>query len=108
VVCSRARIDDRPSLGLGPLEVLPDHQRRGVGHALMHGVLTAADALDEPAVVLLGDPGYCEAFGFELAQPLGIRPPRAEWAEHFQIRRLNAWTGSTWGTFHYAAAFNRM
>lgn len=66
VVCSRARIEDSASLGLGPLGVLPAHQRRGVGHPLMHAVLAAADALDEPAVVLLGDPGYYRRFGFML------------------------------------------
>ena len=41
--------------------VLPSRQRRGVGLALMHGVLAAADALNEPAVVLLGDPGAQQA-----------------------------------------------
>jgi putative acetyltransferase len=56
VVCSRATIDSYPSLGLGPLGVLPGHQRRGVGQALMHAVLAAADALDAPAVVCSGIP----------------------------------------------------
>jgi GNAT superfamily N-acetyltransferase len=54
VVCSRASIDHHPSLGLGPLGVLPDQQGQGVGSALMHAVLAAAaaaDALDAPAVV---------------------------------------------------------
>jgi putative acetyltransferase len=56
VVCTRAHVDTRPALGLGPLSVHPDHQRRGVGTALMHAVIGAADALDEPVVVLLGNP----------------------------------------------------
>jgi len=106
VVCSRANIDRRPSLGLGPLGVLPTHQRRGVGQALMHGVLAAADALDEPAVVLLGDPGYYRRFGFQLARLLGILPIDPSWAEHLQVRPLNAWDGSLHGTFHYATAFD--
>src|SRR5690349_13873785 len=38
VVCSRATVDGRPCLGLGPLGVLPAHQRRGAGKALMHAV----------------------------------------------------------------------
>ena len=37
-----------PALALGPLSVRPDSQRRGVGSALVHAVLGAADALDEP------------------------------------------------------------
>ena len=108
VVCSRGRVGDRPLLGLGPLGVLPAHQRRGVGLALMHGVLAAADALDEPAVVLLGDPAYYGRFGFELAAPLGLLPPDPSWAQHFQVRRLHAWDGSHTGTFQYADAFGRL
>lgn len=69
-------------------------------------VLAAADALDAPAVALLGDPGYYRQFGCELAYPLGIHPPRPQWTEHFQIRPLNAWTNSIQGTFRYAAAFD--
>lgn len=106
VVCSRANIGGRPSVGLGPLGVLPAYQRRGVGQALMHGVLAAADALDEPAVVLLGDPVYYGQFGFQLAQSLGIQPTDPRWAGHFQVRTLTAWDGSLHGTFHYAKAFD--
>ena len=41
VVCSRGWAGDQPCPGLGPIGVLPGHQRRGVGLALMHGVLAA-------------------------------------------------------------------
>ena len=108
VACSRGRIDGQPALGLGPLGVLPEHQRRGIGHALMHGVLAAADALDEPCVVLLGDVAYYSRFGFELAQPLGVLPQNPSWAEHFQVRRLTAWKDHLRGTFRYAPAFDRL
>ncbi|HEY3750045.1 MAG TPA: GNAT family N-acetyltransferase [Pseudonocardiaceae bacterium] len=50
VLVTRAHVDSSPVLGLGPLSVHPDHQRRGVGSALVHAVLAAADALDEPLV----------------------------------------------------------
>lgn len=108
VVCSRGHVDGRPALGLGPIGVLPDHQRRGVGHALMHGVLAAADGLSEPCVVLLGDPEFYARFGFELAGPLGVLPEQPGWSEHLQIRRLTAWASGTRGTFHYAPAFGRL
>lgn len=42
------------ALGLGPLAVRPDQQGQGVGQALMHAVLGAADALGKPFVALLG------------------------------------------------------
>jgi putative acetyltransferase len=107
VVCSRARIGERPTLGLGPLGVLPQHQRRGVGTALMHAVLGAADALGANEVVLLGSPDYYSRFGFVLAAPLGITPPEPGWAQHFQVRPLTAWDGAG-GTFRYARAFERL
>jgi putative acetyltransferase len=107
VVCSRARLGERPSLGLGPLGVLPGHQRRGVGSALVHGVLAAADALGASEVVLLGDPAYYSRFGFVLAVPLGIAPPDPAWAPHWQVRTLTAYDGAT-GPFRYAPAFDRL
>ena len=106
VVCSRADIDGRPVLGLGPLGVLPAHQRSGVGRALMHGVLAAADALDEPCVVLLGDPRYYAQFGFVSGDKLGVEPPNAAWRADFQIRPLTAWTDDLAGRFRYARAFH--
>src|SRR5699024_9059889 len=108
VVCSRGDIEGHPALGLGPLGVRPEHQRRGIGQALMHSVLAAADALEEPCVVLLGDPRYYSRFGFELAEPLGVRPPDPAWSEHFQIRRLTAWTDTLRGIVHYATSFGRL
>lgn len=106
VVCSRADIDGRPVLGLGPLGVLPAHQRRGVGRALMHGVLAAADALDEPCACLLGSVRYYAQFGFVLSHRLGVEPPDPAWREDFQIRRLTAWTDGIAGRFRYARAFD--
>lgn len=107
VLCSRAHIDGHPSLGLAPLGVMPDFQGRGVGSALMHAVVAAADAMDQPAVVLLGDARYYRRFGFQLAQPLGVLPTNPEWIPHLHIRVLTAWAG-TRGVFHYAPAFDRL
>jgi putative acetyltransferase len=108
VVCTRARVDSAPALGLGPLSVHPDHQRRGVGQALMHAVLGAADALNEPLVVLLGDPRYYSRFGFRLAEEYGITPPVPHWRPHFQARTLTTFTGVIHGEFAYAEPFNRL
>jgi putative acetyltransferase len=56
VLCTRGHVASVPALGLGPISVRPDQQGKGVGTGLMHAVLGAADALDEPLVALLGDP----------------------------------------------------
>ena len=39
VVCTRGHVGDAPVLGIGPLSVRPDSQRRGAGSALMHAAL---------------------------------------------------------------------
>jgi putative acetyltransferase len=108
VVCTRGHIGSAPALGLGPISVHPDAQRQGAGSALMHAVLGAADALDEPVVVLLGDPAYYRRFGFRLAAEYGITPPVDEWAPHFQARPLHAWTSELRGRFAYAEPFSRI
>ncbi len=105
VVCTRAYIGDYPTVGLGPISVHPDHQRRGVGKALVHAVLGAAEARGESAVILLGSPAYYSRFGFRLAAEFGITPPVPEWAPHFQARLFGP-TPS--GAFRYAEPFNRL
>jgi putative acetyltransferase len=108
VLGSRARVDSAPVVAVGPLSVHPDHQGRGVGLALMHAVLGAAEALDEPLVVLLGDPRYYSRFGFRLAEEYGIMPPVPEWRPHFQVRTLAAFTPELRGRFTYAEPFDRV
>lgn len=107
VVCSRGQVGKAPALGLGPIGIDPLRQRHGVGSALMHAVLGAADALDEPVVVLVGDPGYYARFGFVLAQTLSIAPSVPEWAPHFQARPLTAYGPDLQGVFTYAEPFMR-
>jgi putative acetyltransferase len=108
VVCTRAHIAGTPALGLGPLGVRADRQKTGVGSALMHAVLAAADALDEPVVVLLGHTDYYPRFGFAPAARHGIEPPTPEWGDHFQARTLSTWDSSMRGLFVYAAPFNEL
>lgn len=109
VLCTCGHLDQEPVLALGPIGVLPSWQRRGVGTALMHAVLGAADARDEPLVVLLGDETYYRRFGFVPASALDITPPVAQWAgPHFQARPLAAYQPQLRGTFHYPEPFLRL
>jgi putative acetyltransferase len=59
-------------LGLAPLAVLPGHQRRGVGSALVREGLAACRQQGHPFVVVLGHPGYYPRFGFRRASALGL------------------------------------
>jgi putative acetyltransferase len=108
VLATRAHVGSMPVLGLGPLSVHPGHQRRGVGSALMHAVLGAADALNEPLVALLGDPAYYRRFGFGLSTGYGIEPPLARWRPHFQVRPLTGHEATQRGTFAYPEPFDRV
>ena len=106
VVVTRGHVGTAPVLGLGPLSVRPDHQRRGIGSALVHAVLGAADALDEPLVALLGSPGYYHRFGFRPSSAYGIAPPDPDWHDAFQVRTLSAHTPALRGTFTFATPFD--
>jgi putative acetyltransferase len=106
VVCSRATVGASRAVGLGPIGVFPAHQGRGVGLALMHAVLGAADALDFPLVGLLGSTAYYARFGFVPATTLGIEPPDPQWGDLFQIRVLTSYDPAATGTFRYAQAFD--
>jgi putative acetyltransferase len=50
--------------GLGPVAVLPPHQRQGIGSALIQAGLSRLRAMGATACVLAGDPGYYRRFGF--------------------------------------------
>jgi putative acetyltransferase len=51
--------------GLGPVSVLPDYQRQGVGKALVQEGLSRLKALGARGCCLVGDPGYYHRFGFQ-------------------------------------------
>ena len=53
--------------GIGPVAILPEWQRQGLGSTLMEKVLEAlssSSSLDARGVVLLGDPAFYTRFGF--------------------------------------------
>ncbi|MGK5533286.1 GNAT family N-acetyltransferase [Streptomyces sp. URMC 129] len=108
VVGTRGHVGERPAVGLGPLSVLPGRQRRGVGLALVHAVLGAADALGEPLVALLGSPEYYGRFGFRDAAGYGVEAPDPAWGRYFQVRPLTAWDPAVRGVFRYAEPFDRV
>ena len=50
--------------GLGPISVLPEFQKQGIGKALMREGLSMLKALGSKGCVLVGDPEYYHRFGF--------------------------------------------
>jgi putative acetyltransferase len=99
---------ERPIAILAPLAVDPDHQRSGIGSALVTAATSLADERGEPAVVLVGDPAYYGRFGFEHARPLGIELPLPSFApsEAGQVLRLRTWDTPIHGAVAYSAPFD--
>lgn len=105
-VGSRGHVGDIPCVGVGPVGVAPPRQRAGIGSALMHALIGAADASNEPLLCLLGDPGYYSRFGFVPSTELGLDAPDPSWGEYFQALALSAWSPAICGRFRYAAPFD--
>ena len=78
----------RDVLALAPLAVLPAHQGRGIGSALVRTALSVAGQRDEPFVVVLGAETYYERFGFTPAAEAGIRSPYDAAGSAYQVLML--------------------
>jgi putative acetyltransferase len=59
-------------LGLAPLAVLPEYQRRGIGDRLVREGLAACRRAGYGFVVVLGEPAYYRRFGFDRADRRGL------------------------------------
>ena len=102
---------DRRISMLSPLAVHPEHQRSGIGSALVRASLSVTDALGEPLVVLEGDPAYYGRLGFEHSTGYGIEIRLPDWAppEAAQVVRLSSFDPddpALRGTVVYPAAFD--
>lgn len=70
---------------LGPLAVLPAHQRGGIGSTLVHAGLEAISKSGARGCILTGDPSYYSRFGFKLSPD---NAPLGEPAEFFMLKLL--------------------
>jgi len=50
--------------GLGPISVLPDRQKRGIGKALIHEGFSVLKSRGAKGCAVVGDPDYYKRFGF--------------------------------------------
>jgi putative acetyltransferase len=85
--------------GLGPISVLPQHQRRGVGSQLVREALRLLRAGGASGCVVLGEPEYYRRFGFQPDPNLvlaGVLP------EYFQVISFALSKPSGIVTYHQA------
>jgi len=102
VISSYVDVDTTRVLQVGPLAVVPSHQRQGVGSALMHETIRIADERGEPLLLIEGNPAYYGRFGFTRADEQGIEaPPEALAAKYFMLRPLDAYDASLRGRAIY-------
>lgn len=93
---------------LSPLGVLPGHQNRGVGSALVRHGLQALARRDVPLVFLEGDPRYYSRFGFTSGGDHGFRKPSLRIPDAaFQVCLLPGYEPWMTGTLVYAEPFWR-
>lgn len=59
--------------GLGPMAVLPEFQRRGIGGMLIEAGNRKLHEMGCPFIVVLGDPEYYPRFGFTPAAGYGLK-----------------------------------
>lgn len=87
--------------GFGPVSVLPEYQRQGVGTSLMRSALDALKREGAKGCVLVGDPNYYGRFGFRPVPDLTLPdvPP-----EYFQALKFGPAFPAGSVTFHEAFA----
>jgi len=61
------------AMSLAPMAVMPEHQRQGIGSALVQEGLRECQQVGCKAVVVLGHPEYYRRFGFIPASQKGLR-----------------------------------
>lgn len=107
ILLSRMRVEggghDWRALGLGPVAVLPERQRQGIGSALIVAALEQARADGEALVFLLGDPDYYRRFGFSAEAAAPFASPYA--GPCFMALRLTSSPLPASGRADYPPAF---
>lgn len=76
IMYSPATIGDTTGAALGPMSVLPEYQRQGIGSKLVSSGNHRISAAGLPFIIVLGHPNYYPRFGFRPASAFAIK---CEW-----------------------------
>ena len=97
---------DLKAMGLGPVAVAPDHQRNGIGSALVREGLKRCKSLGYQVVVVVGHANYYPRFGFVPAGRYGLRSEYDVPADVFMVVELDVGVlSSVSGLVRYDDAF---
>lgn len=100
--------EESRAIGLAPLAVLPEQQKRGVGSRLVEAGLRACHEVGEDVVFVLGHPSYYPRFGFQPAGARGLHYRDVSFDAAFMVIELTpgALRGRR-GRVRYDEAFER-
>ena len=109
---SPVSLDGHPEIqlmGLAPMAVLPEHQRCGIGTALIHAGLDQCRSAGVDGVVVLGHAAYYPRFGFLPGSRFGIDSVYPVPDDVFMVMplRKEAFQGKS-GRIHYHPAFESL
>ncbi|MEO9340150.1 N-acetyltransferase [Mesorhizobium sp. SB112] len=93
-----------PALGLAPLAVEPDFQKKGIGAALIKAAIDRAEKMGSRAIFVLGDPAYYGRFGFRADLAAGFSTPYA--GEYFMVLPLGGSLPVSTGQIDYSPSFS--
>ncbi len=95
------------ALVFGPVSVLPEYQRQGIGARLIEHSLTRAKKLGHGAVVITGHTAYYPKFGFVPASQFGLTMPDGSAFDAFMALELReGYLGMAGGMWKCCAAFD--
>lgn len=93
--------------GLGPVAVLPEVQRQGIGKALIRASLAKAHVLAADAIVLLGHTSYYPQFGFKPASNYQLSFQGQDFGDAFMALELRPGVlAKLSGKVQYVSAFH--
>src|SRR5215831_5847156 len=107
IMYSPAQLGRIEGRGLGPMAVLPEYQRRGIGSRLVETGNRQLEIAGCPFIVVLGHAAFYPRFGFQPARPIGVT---CEWDvpdDVFQILILDpARMAGVFGLARYRSEFS--
>ncbi len=100
---------DLEIMGLAPMAVAPERQRKGIGSALIRAGLERCRQLGMGAVVVLGHISYYPRFGFKPSSSFGIGCEYEVPEDVFMIMELQSgYLAGRAGTIKYHEAFRNV
>lgn len=96
-------------MGLAPMAVAPQYQKKGIGSSLVRSGLKECEKLEMGAVVVLGHPKYYPRFGFLPASNFQIKSEYEVPDDVFMVKELRpGYLKGKFGTIKYQEEFGKL